>query len=283
MKPENVIFLERIEEYLLKSNIHTDVVKKLMNYLGRKVISNENLTKEEIVKVLRNQIKYIIGKYAKTFDIENCQKPYVMLVCGVNGSGKTTMIGKMVNLLKAFDWDVLVASCDTFRAAANEQLQKWITDLKNDFLMKEKETDTPARIATRAYKIAKEKKKDVLIIDTSGRLQNNQDLMAELLKMKQKLKSISINIPNDVVLIIDSNSGYNALEQAKMYNDLISITGIMATKIDIAKRPGMILSICSLFEINVFGISDGEDKDKIRDIDPDEFADAILCDIKEIF
>lgn len=282
MNEESLVFLEKIEEYLLKSNIHIDIVKEIMNILANKVIKNQQITKKEIIKLVENSIKQMISKYTVDFDIENVEKPYVMLVCGINGSGKTTTIGKMINLLNDYGWNLLVAGCDTYRAGAEKQLRDWVQDKQNDFISIEKETDTPSKIAVRAYNIAKTKNKDILIVDTSGRLQNNQDLMAELLKIKQKLKEISIKIPNDVVLIIDSSCGYNALEQAKMYNDLIGITGIIATKIDIAKKPGIILSICKKFNIKIFGVCNGEEKDKINSLDPQGFVDAILCDINKI-
>ena len=282
MNKEIIVFLEKIEEYLLKSNIHLNVVENIMNFLAHKLIQNKDLTKQAIVEILKSQLTLMMQKYVKDFDIENSSKPYVMLVCGINGSGKTTTIGKMINLLKECEWDILVAGCDTYRAGAEKQLKDWVKDKQNDFISIEKETDTPSKIAIKAYNIAKEKNKDVLIIDTSGRLQNNQDLMAELLKIKHKLKEISNKIPHDVVLIIDASSGYNAMEQAKMYNDLIGITGIIATKVDIAKRPGIILSICSQFNIKIFGVCNGENKDNISDLDPQEFANSILCDIDKL-
>lgn len=282
MNKEIVVFLEKIEEYLLKSNIHLNVVETIMNFLAHKIIQHEKLTKRDIIDILQTQLTLMIKKYIKDFDIENSSKPYVMLVCGINGSGKTTTIGKMVNLLKECDWNVLVAGCDTYRAGAEKQLSDWIKDKTNDFISIEKLNETPSKIAIKAYKLAKEKNKDVLIIDTSGRLQNDQDLMAELLKIKHKLKEISNKIPHDVVLVIDASSGYNAMEQAKMYNDLVGVTGIIATKIDLAKRPGIILSICSQFNIKIFGVCNGEEKDKISDLEPEEFTKSILCDIDKI-
>lgn len=283
IQKEDLAFLERIEEYLLQSNIDTEIVEDLMNGLAKKLFkSKSEYSKRDIIEILKLNVLSIMTKYVKNFDIEKATKPYVMLVCGINGSGKTTTIGKMVKLLNEYDWDILVASCDTYRAAAENQLQSWVRNIKNSFIGKENDKDTPSKIAIRAYNTAIRRQKDVLIIDTSGRLQNNQDLMAELVKLKQKLKEFSYKIPHDVVLIIDATCGYNAIEQAKMYNELIGITGIILTKTDITKQAGAILSICKQFNIGIFGVSNGEGKDNIDDFDPKKFTEDLFCNIDKI-
>lgn len=279
---ESLDFLERIEEYLLKANIHISIVSEFKNFLIRKIKTCRKISKNDIIECLRNQIKFTIKKYIKDFDINKARKPYTMLVCGINGSGKTTIVGKMASLLQAYDWNILVASCDTFRMAGAQQLKAWIKEPDENFLSNVKSCEAPYKIAIGAYNLAKKKHKDILIIDTSGRLENNQNLMAELFKLKWELKKTSNNIPNDIVLIIDSSCGYNALEQVKMYNELIGLTGIIATKIDISKRPGIILSVCKLYDICIFGVSDGERREQIRDLEPQEFADSILKDINSI-
>ena len=282
MNQEILVFLEKVEEYLLKSNIHDDIVKEIMDYLAHKTIQNENITKQDIINLLSIRIETMISKYVAEFEIDKVEKPYVMLVCGINGSGKTTTIGKMIHLLDTLGWDLLVACCDTYRAGAEKQLSDWVKDTKNDFISIENDKTSPSKIATKAYNLAVERNKDILIIDTSGRIQNNQDLMAELLKIKQKLKEISNKVPHDTVLIIDSSCGYNALEQAKMYNDLIGIDGIIATKIDISKKPGIILSIVKNLNIKIFGVCDGEEKEKIDELDAHKFTNSILCDIDKL-
>ena len=283
MDADKVAFLERIEEYLLKAGIHIDIVAEIMNFLAKKTISNKNLTKQDIISILEMQLKYIIGIYTKTFNIDENKLPYTMIVCGINGSGKTTTLGKIANLLNNLGWSIVIGACDTFRSAAKDQLKTWANGIVDEFIFKEHEKETSTKIALKAYNFAVNNNKDVVLIDTSGRLQNNQNLMAELLKMKQKLHEISINAPNDVVLIIDANCGYNALQQVKMYNDLIGITGIIATKVDIAKRPGSILSVCRKYNVPIYGIADGETKDTIKDLDADKFAKAILCDIDSVY
>lgn len=283
MDEDKVAFLEKIEEYLLKAGIHIDIVGEIMNFLAKKTMSNKNITKQDIVSILEMQLKYMIGIYVKSFNIDENKLPYTMIVCGINGSGKTTTLGKLANLLNNLGWSVVIGACDTFRSAAKEQLQTWTNGIIDDFVFKEHENETSTKIAIKAYNLAVNRGKDVVLIDTSGRLHNDQNLMAELLKMKQKLHEISIYAPNDVVLIIDANCGYNALQQVKMYNDLIGITGIIATKIDIAKKPGSILSICKMYNIPIYGIADGENKSSIKDLDADKFAKSILCDIDKLF
>ena len=282
MNKDLVSFLEKIEEHLIDKNIHINIVKEVMNLLANKVISTKNITKDDIIKILFLYFKNIMINYTANFHITEENRPYVMLVCGVNGSGKTTTIGKMVKLLKSLDWSVVVAACDTYRPAAEEQLRIWIENDASEFVFREYENETTYKIALKALKIAEKQNKDVVIIDTAGRLQNNQNLMAELLKMKQKLKEHSHMAPHDVVLIIDANCGYNAIQQAKMYNELIGITGIIATKIDISKSAGAILSICKMFNIPIYGITNGEGENDIDDLDPDKFTKSLLSGLETI-
>ena len=282
MDNEQVEFLKKLEDYLIESNIHTSVVSQIIEFLAKNINSKKHINKEEIVTLLKLELEHQIKGYVKSFSLNPDNLPYVMLVCGINGVGKTSVIGKISNLLHEFGWSVVVAACDTFRAAAAEQLRIWTANKVNDFVFKEKDNETSTKIAVRALNLANKKDRDVVIIDTAGRLQNDQGLMEELLKMKQKLRELSYGAPHDVVLVVDANCGYNALSQVKMYNDLIGITGILVTKTDIAHRPGMILSICKTYNIPVFGISDGEGADTIKDLDPKQFAEAILKDINKI-
>ncbi len=279
---ENLIFLDKIEEYLLSANIHVSIVSEFKNFLKHKIKTRTRITKRDIIKCLESQIEFTIKKYIKDFDVNRTRKPYTMLVCGANGGGKTTIIGRMANLLQSYDWNILVASCDTFRTAGVGQLKAWIKDPNNNFLSSKNENEAPFKIAVNAYKVAKDKRKDILIIDTSGRLENNRNLIDELFKMKWELKKLSSGIPNDIVLVIDANCGYNSLEQVRIYNEAVGLTGIIATKIDVSKRAGMILSICKLYNIGIFGISDGEECGDMHDLDPREYASLILKDIDRI-
>ena len=159
MQKEILNFLEKIEEYLLKSNIHIEIVEEIMNFLAHKAIQNNDITKTEIVELVSNKIQSMMKQHIANFDVESCHKPYVMIVCGINGSGKTTTIGKMTNLLKECDWSVMIAACDTYRAAAETQLRDWVSENVDDFITMEKESDTPSKIAIRAYRKACENKK----------------------------------------------------------------------------------------------------------------------------
>ena len=260
-----------------------------MNYLVRKVLSRKIIKNDEIIALLRLKIVEIMSNHAKVFKIDESKVPYVILLCGVNGSGKTTTIGKMVRLLRSLGWRVVVGACDTFRPAADEQLRTWImadddnnSIYEDDFVFREYDNETTTKIALKALKKAQQDKKDVLIIDTAGRLPNNQNLMAELLKMKQRLCSYVRGAPHDVVLIIDSNCGYNAMDQVKLYNNLIGITGIIATKMDIAIKAGSILSVCYMFKIPIYGITNGNKEGDIKDLDPEEFTNMLLNDINSI-
>ena len=279
MKQDVLSFLEKVEECLLKSDVHIDIVEKIINTVARKIVKNKNITKKEVIEIVSNKIQSMMKKYIKDFDIDTENKPYVMLVCGVNGSGKTTTIGKMTVLLKKYGWDIMIAECDNYHTSAKSQLFDMVELDKDDIVFASSLSDTPVKVVIEAYKNAVKKNKDILLIDTSGRLHNNSALMDELKKVKKKLYKITNNTLNDVVLIIDSTCGYNSLEQAKLYDRMIGITGIVATKIDIAKRPGIILSICEKLNIKVFGVCYGEEKDKIDDLDLKKFTNSILQDV----
>ncbi len=276
MKQEILFFLEKIEEHLLKSDIHVDIVEKIMKSIIKEIDKN-NLSKKEIIRKISCKIETMISKYISTFDIDKKYKPYVMLVCGVNGVGKTSVVGKMSLLLKKYGWNIIISECDTHRKESKQQLCDIISNEGEKYILSaENKEDTPAKIAIKSYNKAVKENKDILIIDTSGRLQNNKNLMIELLKIKQKLNKISKDLPHDVVLVVDSCCGYNAIEQATIYNNLIGITGIIATKLDISKHPGIILSICCKFNIKIFGICYGKENNKIDDLNPRRFADLLL-------
>ena len=283
MKKEQIIFLEKIEAFLLSSDIHSSIVKDIMNFLLSKTMDLKKITEQDIVLLLEAKLKSMIRPYLQSFNINGQNVPYVMLFCGINGSGKTSTIGKITELLKRLNWSVVVASCDTFRSAANDQLNILVKNNADEFICKEKDNETPTRIAVKALNTAIQKHKDILLIDTSGRLQNNQDLMAELLKMKQKLKEQALWAPNEVILVIDTNCGNSALQQAKIYNDLIGISGVIATKADISKRFGSVFSICCMYKIPLYGITNGEKSDDIEDLEAEEFVKQILKGIETLF
>lgn len=279
MKQSVLLFLEKVEECLLKSNVHVDIVEKIINTVARKIVKNKNTTKEEVLEMVSNKIKTMMKRHIKDFDIDQENKPYVMLVCGVNGSGKTTTVGKMAVLLKKYGWNLMIAECDNYNESAKSQLRDIVDLDEDDFIFASSLSDTPAKVAIKAYKNAVKKNKDILLIDTSGRFQKNKALMDELQKVKKELYKITNNTLNDVVLVIDSTCGYNALKQAKIYDEIIGITGIIATKIDIAKRPGIILSVCEKLNMKIFGVCNGEKNDEINDLDLDKFTNAILQDV----
>jgi fused signal recognition particle receptor len=284
MKKDVSLLLEIIEKHLLKNNVHVELVEKMLKKLSKDLSKDNDLTFDKITQNISYQIQSIISKCVATFDIDKKYKPYVMLVCGINGSGKTTMIGKMAVLLKEYGWNIIIAECDTYHKNS-KQILRDIVGIKNeDFVVERKiSKDTPVKIAISAYKKALKENKDILIVDTSGRSQNNKILMSELLKIKQKLHKFSKEMPHDVVLVVDSCHGYSALDQIITYNKTIGITGIVLTKLDINKNPGIIVSICGILKnIKIFGICYGEESDKIDDIDPKKIADSVLSGLEEI-
>ena len=185
----DIDFLEYIEDYLIKSGVYIECVSQIMNYLVKKTI-NQKVTRYGMVSLLKEKIIAMVNRYAKVIEIDDINKPHVMLVCGINGSGKTTLIGKMSYLLTKMNWKVTVAACDTFRSAAEEQL-RICTNFENvDVIAKDYEKQTPYSVLVKAYKASKDNKSDVLVVDTSGRVHNNKNLMQELKKIRAFLATI---------------------------------------------------------------------------------------------
>jgi fused signal recognition particle receptor len=275
-------FLEKVEDHLIKSGIHIDIVSDIMNYIVKKLVSKPVTNRQFVIDTLKDKIVDLIKDFASPIDIDQSNLPQVILICGINGSGKTTTVGKMAHLLTSLGWEVVVAACDTFRSAAQEQLKIASSVCNTEIILKQHAKETPYKIALKAYKIAIEKKRDLLIIDTAGRLHNNQNLMLELFKIKQKLGTISKSAPHNTILVIDANCGYSIINQVEMFHEAIGISGIVITKVDIAKKVGSIISICKKFKIAIHGVADGESSHNIKDFEPIEFADIVISGLEDI-
>ena len=266
-------FLEELEEVLIMSDMGVDTSGKIINNL-RKRIKKENIKDEEHVKqALREEIQLIFDDINNELQLET--KPSIILIVGVNGVGKTTSIGKIANNLKKEGKKVVIAAADTFRAAAVEQLEVWAERAGCEIVKKEEGAD-PASVVYDAIKKTKEQDADVLIIDTAGRLHNKKYLMDELHKIKKVINKEVGDLSQEVLLVIDSTTGQNAINQVKAFKEETDVTGIVLTKLDGSSKGGVVVGIVEENKIPVKFIGVGEQIDDMEVFNSKDFTKAII-------
>lgn len=266
-------FLEELEEILIMSDMGVDTSVKIVDNL-RKRIKKENLKEEEDVKqALREEIQAIFDQVDNSLKLET--KPSVILVVGVNGVGKTTSIGKIANKLRKQGKKVVIAAADTFRAAAVEQLEVWAKRAGAEIVKREEGHD-PASVVYDAIKRTKQLDADVLIVDTAGRLHNKKYLMDELHKIKKVLNKEMGELSQEVLLVIDSTTGQNAINQVKAFKQETDVTGLILTKLDGSAKGGVVVGIVEENKIPVKFIGVGEQIDDMEIFNSEDFAKAIL-------
>ena len=225
--------LNKIEEFLISSDVGIDAASEIRNILAQEKIDPSSDLIGEINKVLKRYIVSTMGNFEKKDFFKNNNNLNVILVAGVNGSGKTTTIGKIAKIFKENNNKVVLSASDTFRAAAIEQLENWANKIGVD-LVKSNQGSDPASVAYKAMSFDKENNFNQLIIDTAGRLQNKKNLMEEYKKIANVVKKIDNNAPNEVILVLDATSGQNILSQVDEFNKIIPITGLVMTKLDLS-------------------------------------------------
>ncbi len=266
-------FLEELEEVLIMSDMGVDTSLKIVDGL-RKRVKRENLKDEEEVKeVLREEIKKIFDEVDNSLNLDT--KPSVILVVGVNGVGKTTSIGKIANRLRKDGKKVVIAAADTFRAAAVEQLEIWAKRSGAEIVKKEEGHD-PASVVYDAIKRTRETESDVLIVDTAGRLHNKKYLMDELHKIKKVIDKEMGELSQEVLLVIDSTTGQNAVNQVKAFKQETDVTGLILTKLDGTSKGGVVCGIVQENKIPVKFIGVGEQIDDMEIFNSEDFAKAII-------
>lgn len=263
-----------LEELLISADINVRIVNDIIKFLRENKYDKE-ITIEDIKEIIYKKLEKIFIDVVDS-NISFDKKPYVIMFVGVNGSGKTTFIGKLANRLALEGKKVLLAACDTFRAGAVEQLKIWAEKSKVDIILPEKEKQDPASVAFKAYNEAKTKDYDVLLIDTAGRLQNNTNLMNELTKIKNVLNKIDSSIPHKVLLSLDATVGQNSSNQVLLFNEAVKIDGIIMNKLDGSAKGGVLISIVSEFKKPVVAIGIGEKIDDIRDFDYKDYLKKLL-------
>jgi fused signal recognition particle receptor len=270
--------LDELEEILISSDLSSDLSEKIINNLRTNLKDEKDRTLDNILSLLKNELLQILKRDSEVLNshpyVENI-KPYVILVVGVNGVGKTTTIGKLAYNFKQSGNKVIVGAADTFRAAANEQLDVWAKRAEVEIIQQKKGTD-PSAVAYETVKRAIEGKYDLALIDTAGRLHNRVNLMNELNKMKRAIQKVLPNAPNEVYLVLDATVGQNALIQAEEFSKVIQTTGLIVTKLDGTAKGGAIFQICDKHKIPVKYIGVGEKIDDLQTFEPKLFVDALF-------
>ncbi|MEY2719988.1 MAG: hypothetical protein RLZZ273_1354 [Bacteroidota bacterium] len=272
--------LADIEELLITSDVGVGTSEKIISRLKERVRRDNVSESEMIIGILKEEIADLIATSPSaandaTFAIDETQKPHVIMLIGVNGVGKTTTIGKLAHNYKKAGKSVLIGAADTFRAAANEQLEVWAKRAGVDIVQQQHGAD-PAAVAFDTLQAAKARGTDVVIIDTAGRLHNKQGLMQELEKISRVMKKIHPSAPHDVFLALDATTGQNALQQAKEFTKVAPLTGIVLTKLDGTAKGGAVLAIADAMNIPVRYIGVGEKIDDLQVFDTDTFVEALF-------
>jgi fused signal recognition particle receptor len=265
--------LEELEDLLIRADLGVDAAMRITDRLSRERY-NKEISEEEIRQVLAEEVEAILKPVAAPIVTDAARKPHVILVVGVNGTGKTTTIGKLARNFTAEGKRVMLAAGDTFRAAAVEQLKIWGERTNSPVVARETGADA-AGLVYDALTSARDDKRDILIIDTAGRLQNKADLMAELEKIVRVIKKQDATAPHTVLLTLDATTGQNALNQVEIFKKTAGVTGLIMTKLDGTARGGILVAIADKHKLPVHAIGVGEGAEDLQPFDARDFARAI--------
>ncbi|MEQ8504940.1 MAG: signal recognition particle-docking protein FtsY [Rhodospirillales bacterium] len=266
--------LDELEEILIRGDMGVATAAKLTAAVARERFDKE-VTDDEVKQALADEIANLLTPVAMPLAVDTGAKPFVILVCGVNGSGKTTTIGKLASQFKAQGKSVLLAAGDTFRAAAIEQLQVWGERSGCPVLARDQGAD-PAGLAFDAVKDGRDQGHDVVIIDTAGRLQNKKDLMAELEKVVRVIKKQDDTAPHACLLVMDATIGQNAHAQVEVFKQAVEVTGLVMTKLDGSAKGGVVVSLAEKFGLPVHAVGVGEGIDDLRPFEARAFARSLM-------
>lgn len=272
--------IEDIEDILITSDMGVQTTDDIIDALRRRIKKERIEESAEIYTVLKEEIHNIMlespsAEKDKTFETDDSSKPLTILVVGVNGVGKTTSIGKLAFNYKNAGKGVIIGAADTFRAAANEQLEIWSQRAGVEIVQQIQGAD-PAAVAYDTLKAAISREKDVVIIDTAGRLHNKMGLMQELEKISRVMKKLKVDAPDEVYLVLDATTGQNAILQAKEFSKVANITGIILTKLDGTAKGGVVIPIVNELKIPVRYIGVGEQIDDLQPFDPTFFIEGLI-------
>ncbi|QRM49169.1 signal recognition particle-docking protein FtsY [Rhizobium sp. BG6] len=265
--------LQDLEDLLIQADLGVETAMRVTDTLASERYGKD-VTGEDVSRIMASEIAKVLKPVAKPLQLDLSHKPHVILVVGVNGTGKTTTIGKLASKLSGAGLKVMVAAGDTFRAAAIEQLKIWADRTKSEFIGTKLGADA-AGLAYDAFEQAKAKKCDVLIIDTAGRLQNKAELMAELEKIVRVLGKLDPDAPHTVLQTLDATTGQNALSQVEIFRNVAGVNGLIMTKLDGTARGGILVAISAKHKLPVYFIGVGEGVDDLEPFEAEDFAHAI--------
>jgi len=266
--------LDELEEVLITADIGVATSAKLVNALAKSKF-DKDITDEEVREALADEMTAMLAPVAQPLEIDGGHKPHVILVCGVNGSGKTTTIGKLANRFKADGKSVMLVAGDTFRAAAVEQLQIW-GERSDCPVISGAHGGDAAGLAYGALERAQADGIDIVMIDTAGRLQNRKDLMAELEKIIRVIKKVDDTAPHTTLLVMDSTIGQNAHSQVETFKEMVNVSGLVMTKLDGSARGGVVIGLAEKFALPVHAVGVGEGIDDLRPFEARAFARALM-------
>lgn len=271
--------LDNLEEVLITSDVGVDTTLKIIERIEKRVARDKYVTTQELTTLLRDEIATLLTENntedAESFTVPEDKKPYVIMVVGVNGVGKTTTIGKLAYQFKKAGKNVYLGAADTFRAAAVEQLVIW-SERVGVPIVKQKMGSDPASVAFDTLSSAKANGADVIIIDTAGRLHNKINLMNELTKIKNVMKKVIPDAPHEVLLVLDGSTGQNAFEQAKQFTAATEVNALAVTKLDGTAKGGVVIGISDHFRIPVKYIGLGEGMEDLQVFNKKEFVNSLF-------
>ena len=271
--------LDNLEEILVSSDVGVDTTLKIIKRIEERVSNDKYLGTDELNQILRDEIAALLSETnsgeASEFEIPKEKNPYVIMVVGVNGVGKTTTIGKLAHQFKKAGYNVVLGAADTFRAAAIDQLQVW-ADRVGVPLVKQQMGSDPASVAFDTLQSAVAQNADIVIIDTAGRLHNKVGLMNELTKINRVMQKVISGSPHDVLLVLDGSTGQNAFEQAKQFTAATDVTCLAITKLDGTAKGGVVIGISDQFQIPVKYIGVGEGIEDLQVFNKFEFVDSFF-------
>lgn len=268
--------LDDLEASLLMADVGTQTAQQIVEEIRKKVTRKELLDQTALAQVLENELISIASSLGREFRITS-ERPFVILIVGVNGVGKTTTIGKLAHKFKSEGHSVMLAAGDTYRAAAIEQLQSW-ADRSGVSLIAQKQGSDSASVLHDAVQAARARSIDVLLADTAGRLHSKSHLMDELAKVRRVVNRLEPNAPHECILVLDATSGQNTLSQIKEFDKALSLSGLVLTKLDGTARGGVVLALPSFTKLPLYFVGLGEGIDSLREFNPHAYVAGLLSE-----